>query len=199
MGRVGILALQGDFAAHSRMLEALQVPWQLVKTPAELAQVAGLILPGGESTTLLKLLVSSGLWSALAQFYAQGRPLFGTCAGLIVLAQETMQPHQASLGLIDIVAARNAYGRQIDSFMAQGTPLDVETFGPDPLEMVFIRAPKIVRLGEQVTSLASCQGDIVLARQGSVLVSTFHPELTNDRRVHQYFLHMLAAHRAVTQ
>jgi pyridoxal 5'-phosphate synthase pdxT subunit len=193
MGRVGILALQGDFAAHSRVLEALQVPWQLVKTPAELAQVDGLILPGGESTTLLKLLVTSGLWAALGAFHAQGRALFGTCAGLIVLAQETRQPHQESLGCIDIVAARNAYGRQIDSFIAQGTPIDVGTFGPAPLEMVFIRAPKIVRLGAAVSPLATCQGDIVLARQGNVLVSTFHPELTSDRRVHCYFLHMLAA------
>jgi len=192
MPRVGILALQGDFAAHSRVLEALQVPWQLVKTPADLAQVAGLIIPGGESTTLLKLMAAVSLRPALERFHAEGRPIFGTCAGLIVLAQETIQPHQESLGFIDIVAARNAYGRQIDSFMARGTPLDVETFSTEPLEMVFIRAPKIVRLGVHVTPLASCQGDIVLARQGSVLVSTFHPELTNDRRVHQYFLHMIA-------
>jgi 5'-phosphate synthase pdxT subunit len=193
MPRVGILALQGDFAAHSRVLEALQVPWHLVKTPADLAQVAGLILPGGESTTLLKLLGTSGLWAALETFHAQQRPIFGTCAGLIVLAQETLQPPQASLGLIDIVAARNAYGRQMDSFIAPGTPLDVEALGSAPVEMVFIRAPKIVRLGEQVTPLAVCQGEIVLARQGNVLVSTFHPELTTDRRVHQYFLHMIAA------
>src|SRR5438128_12233822 len=100
MPRVGILALQGDFAAHSRVLEALQVPWQLVKTPADLAEVAGLIIPGGESTTLLKLLATSGLRPALEQFHAQHRPLFGTCAGLILLAQETIQPHQESLGFI---------------------------------------------------------------------------------------------------
>jgi 5'-phosphate synthase pdxT subunit len=193
MPRVGILALQGDFAAHRQVLAALQVPWQLVKTPADLAPVAGLIIPGGESTTLLKLLATSGLRPALEQFHAQGRPLFGTCAGLILLAQETIQPQQESLGFIDIVAARNAYGRQIDSFIAAGTPLDVATFGVAPLEMVFIRAPKIARLGAAVTPLATCRDDIVLARQGSVLVSTFHPELTNDRRVHQYFLHMIAA------
>jgi 5'-phosphate synthase pdxT subunit len=193
MARVGVLALQGDFAAHGRVLEALQVPWQGVRTPAELAQVAGVIIPGGESTTLLKLLGTSGLRPALEQFHAQGRPIFGTCAGLIVLAQETIQPAQESLGFIDIVAARNAYGRQIDSFIGQGTPVDVETFGTDPVEMVFIRAPKIVRLGGQVTPLAVCQGEVVLARQGSVLVSSFHPELTHDRRVHQYFLRMLAA------
>src|SRR5262245_16399514 len=193
MARVGVLALQGDFAAHGRVLEALAVPWQGVRTPAELAQVAGLIIPGGESTTLLKLLGTSGLRPALAPFHAAGRPIFGTCAGLIVLAQETIQPSQESLGFIDIVVARNAYGRQIDSFIGQGTPVDVETFGTDPVEMVFIRAPKIVRLGGQVTPLAVCQGEVVLARQGSVLVSSFHPELTHDRRVHQYFLRMLAA------
>jgi len=193
MPRVGILALQGDFAAHSRVLEALQVPWQLVKTPADLAQVAGLIIPGGESTTLLKLMAAVSLRPALERFHAEGRPIFGTCAGLIVLAQETIQPYQESLGFIDLVAARNAYGRQIDSFMALGTPLDMATFGVVPLEMVFIRAPKIVQVGTAVTPLATCREEIVLAQQGNVLVSTFHPELTNDRRVHQYFLHMLAA------
>ena len=125
MPRVGILALQGDFAAHSQVLEALQVPWQLVKTPADLAQVAGLIIPGGESTTLLKLMAAVRLRPALEQFHAEGQPIFGTCAGLIVLAQETIQPHQERLGFIDLVAARNAYGRQIDSFMALGAPLDV--------------------------------------------------------------------------
>ena len=193
MPRVGILALQGDFAAHSRVLEALQVAWQLVKTPDELAQVDGLIIPGGESTTLLKLIATIGLRPVLEKFHAQQRPIFGTCAGLILLAQETIQPPQESLGFIDIVAARNAYGRQVDSFIALGTPLDVETFGEAPLEMVFIRAPKIARLGAHVTPLAACQGDIVLARQGSVLVSAFHPELTSDRRVHKYFLKMLTA------
>ena len=192
MPRVGILALQGDFAAHSRVLTALQVEWHLVKTPDALAQVDGLIIPGGESTTLLKLLATSGIRPALEHFHAQHRPIFGTCAGLIVLAQETIQPHQESLGFIDLVAARNAYGRQIDSFMALGTLLDMATFGVVPLEMVFIRAPKIVQVGTAVTPLATCREEIVLARQGNVLVSTFHPELTSDRRVHQYFLQMLA-------
>jgi 5'-phosphate synthase pdxT subunit len=112
---------------------------------------------------------------------------------LILLARETVQPQQESFGFIDIVAVRNAYGRQIDSFIALGTPLDEAAFGKAPLEMVFIRAPKIDRLGASVIPLATCQGEIVLARQGSVLVSTFHPELTNDRRVHQYFLRMITA------
>lgn len=191
MKPVGILALQGDFAAHGRMLDALGVPWRLVKTPADLAQVDGLILPGGESTTLLKLLHSSGLWEALAPYHANAQPLFGTCAGLIVLARETIQPAQESLGCIDIVAARNAYGRQVDSFIDHGTPLDTEALGTTPLEMVFIRAPKIMQLGPDVQPLATCREEIVLARQGSVLVSAFHPELTTDYRVHQYFLRMI--------
>ena len=193
MGRIGLLALQGDFAAHGQVLEALGVPWSLVKTPAELAQVDGLIIPGGESTTLLKLMATAELQPALEQFHAQGRPIFGTCAGLILLARETIQPQQESLGFIDVVAARNAYGRQVDSFITLGTTLDVEALGQEPLEMVFIRAPKIAQLGNGVTPMAECRGDVVLARQGSVLVATFHPELTGDRRVHKYFLQMVKA------
>jgi pyridoxal 5'-phosphate synthase pdxT subunit len=192
MGRVGVLALQGDFAAHGRMLERLEVDWQEVRTPRQLAQVEGLIIPGGESTTLLKLLVTSGLWEALGPFHAAGHPLMGTCAGLIVLARETRQPAQASLGYIDVVAVRNAYGRQVDSFIDKGTPLD-PALDLTPLEMVFIRAPKMMELGPQVVPLAMCRGDVVLARQRTVLVATFHPEMTTDPRVHQYFLDMIAA------
>lgn len=192
MPQVGVLALQGDFAAHGKVLDALGVSWQLVKTPAELARVQGLILPGGESTTLLKLMAPIGMRSALEQFHAEGHPLFGTCAGLILLAQETIRPHQDSLGLINIVAERNAYGRQIDSFITVGTPL-VEALGPEPLEMVFIRAPKIAVLRAGVTALATCQGEVVLAQQGHVMVASFHPELTHDYRVHRYFLQMIAA------
>ena len=192
MPRVGVLALQGDFAAHGKALDELGVEWQLVKTPRELAQVQGLIIPGGESTTLLKLMAPIAMRPALAQFHAEERPIFGTCAGLILLAQETIHPQQESLGFINIVAERNAYGRQIDSFIELGTPL-VEDLGPAPLEMVFIRAPKIAALRAGVTALARWKDEIVLARQGSVLVSSFHPELTADRRVHQYFLKMIAA------
>lgn len=195
MGRIGLLALQGDFAAHGRVLTALDVPWQLVKTPADLAQVDGLILPGGESTTLLKLMHAVQLRPALEQFHAQGRPLFGTCAGLILLARETRQPAQESLGFIDVVAIRNAYGRQVDSFMAQAVPLVPDVLGTEPLDMVFIRAPKMAALGSAVNPLAMYQGEVVLARQGHVLVATFHPELTTDTRIHRYFLDMVAAHR----
>jgi len=191
MLRVGVLALQGDFAAHGKALDELGVKWQLVKTSTELAQVHGLIIPGGESTTLLKLMAPIAMRPALEQFHIQGGPIFGTCAGLILLAQETLRPQQESLGFINIVAERNAYGRQINSFIDLGTPL-VEDLGPAPLEMVFIRAPKIATLRAGVTALAKWKDEIVLARQRSVLVSSFHPELTADRRVHRYFLDMIA-------
>ena len=191
MGCVGLLALQGDFAAHEKVLGELGAESRLVKKPADLADVRGLVIPGGESTTLLKLMAQVAMRPALEQFHARGRPIFGTCAGLILLARDTLPP-QESLGFIDIVAQRNAYGRQIDSFVAPGTPL-ADDLGAEPLEMVFIRAPKIARVTSGVTPLAECRGDVVLARQDNVLVSSFHPELTQDRRVHRYFLRMLAA------
>src|SRR5438445_6522652 len=192
MPRVGVLALQGDFAAHGKALDELEVEWQLVQTPGELGQVQGLIIPGGESTTLLKLMAPMAMRPALEQFHAEEHPIFGTCAGLILLAQETIRPQQESLGFINIVAERNAYGRQIDSFIDLGTPL-VEDLGLAPLEMVFIRAPKIAELRDGVTALATCKDAIGFARQGSVLVQSFHPDRTADRRVHQYFLDMLTA------
>ncbi len=192
MSHVGILALQGDYEAHGRVLSELGVTWELVKMPKELDGVDGLIIPGGESTTLLKLMAPIAMRPALERFHAQGRAIFGTCAGLILLAHETRRPAQESLGLIDIVAERNAYGRQIDSFVGQGTPL-VEELKPEPLEMVFIRAPKIAEWQDSVTPLATCQDEVVLARQDGVLVASFHPELTTDRRVHRYFLEMIEA------
>jgi 5'-phosphate synthase pdxT subunit len=191
MTQVGVLALQGDFAAHGRVLDALGIQWCEVRTPQELSNVDALILPGGESSTLIKLLHSSSLWTALQTFHAAGRPLFGTCAGLILLAQDTRCPKQESLGFIDIVAARNAYGRQIDSFIDYGQTLAPEEIGAESLQMVFIRAPKIVQLGPQVAPLATCRGEVVLARQAHVLVATFHPELADDHWVHQYFLRIL--------
>lgn len=190
MPRIGILALQGDYEAHGRALNKLGVDWQLVKMPAQLDDVDALIIPGGESTTLLKLMAPIAMRPALDAFYEQERPIFGTCAGLILLARETTAPVQESLGFIDIVAERNAYGRQIDSFIGLGTPL-VEALEPAPLEMVFIRAPKIVQCGDAVTPLATCRDEVVLARQGHVLVASFHPELTADHRIHRYFLDMV--------
>lgn len=190
MPRVGILALQGDYAAHAKVLDALQIEWQQVKMPGELDAVQGLIIPGGESTTLLKLMTPIAMRPALEAFHAQGRPIFGTCAGLILLAQETREPSQECLGFINLIAGRNAYGRQIDSFIDMGTPV-AEALGTAPLKMVFIRAPKIIQLGAGVTSLATYNNEIVLARQQNILVSTFHPELTADLRVHRYFLDMI--------
>lgn len=189
--RIGVLALQGDFAAHGRALTELGVPWQPVKTPQDLEQVEALIMPGGESTTLLKLLRSSGLWDALPAWQARGRPLMGTCAGVILLARETRQPAQPSYGLLDVAAVRNAYGRQVDSFIAPGEVVDIQALGPEALEMVFIRAPQLTDLGHTVQVLATCRDNVVLVRQGTVLGATFHPELTQDRRVHRYFLQMV--------
>jgi 5'-phosphate synthase pdxT subunit len=188
--RVGVLALQGDFEAHRITLERLGAEVVEVRTPRELATVSGLVLPGGESTTLLKLLDSSGLGEAIRGFHRGGRPLYGTCAGLILLAREVVNPAQESLGLIDVAVARNAYGRQVDSFeddvrIAPGAGL------PEPgrgLRVAFIRAPKILRVGEGVRTLAFHNGDAVLAESGNVLVATFHAELTDETRVHERFL-----------
>jgi 5'-phosphate synthase pdxT subunit len=185
MTRVGVLALQGDFAAHVKALERLGVAAVEVRRPPQLDAVDGLIIPGGESTALLKLM-GEAFPPALRAFHAAGKPIYGTCAGLIVLAREVVGPSQPSLGLIDVTAARNAYGRQRESFETQGEArLDGAA---RPLRMVFIRAPRIVRAGDGVTVLATQGAEPVLARQGPVLVSTFHPELTDDPAVHRYFL-----------
>ena len=187
MKLIGVLALQGDFAAHQRALERLGVTSRQVRNPKDLDGVSGLILPGGESTTLLKLLESSGLKEALVDFHRSGCSLFGTCAGLILLSRQVLNPQQPSLNLIDVTTMRNAYGRQKESFETTGEA----RFGEEPsLPMVFIRAPRIVRLGESVTPLASYKSECVMARQDRVLVATFHPEMTDDPRVHRYFLDM---------
>lgn len=184
---IGVLALQGDFAAHQRALERLGVSTRQVRKPEDLEGLSGLILPGGESTTLLKLLESSGLREAIVAFHGRGYPLFGTCAGLILLSRQVLGPEQPSLGLIDVTTIRNAYGRQKESFETTGEA----RFGEEtPLPMVFIRAPRIVRLGEGVTPLAFCREECVMARQDKVLVAAFHPEMTEDPRVHRYFLEM---------
>ena len=152
-----------------------------------------MIIPGGESTTLLKLIDEWAFVPALEKFHAAGRPIFGTCAGLILLAREMESPRQFSLGLIDVTVERNAYGRQRESFEASGTvTLDGRAH---PLEMVFIRAPRIRRVGAGVETLAEHQGEPVMARQGSVLVATFHPELTDDRAVHRYFCDVVSRAR----
>jgi len=181
--RIGVLAIQGDYAAHADALaESGAVPSEIRK-PEELATLDGLILPGGESTTMLKFLEKRHFFEALAQF-CQSHPVFGTCAGTILLAREVRNPAQRSLGVLDAVVERNAYGRQIDSSI-----LTSQTELPGgPLEMVFIRAPRIVSTGPGVEVLARREGFPVLVRQGRVMAATFHPELSAERRVHRLFV-----------
>ena len=187
--RIGVLALQGDFALHARALARCGAEVVEVRKPEQLGDVDGLVIPGGESTTLLKLMDAWGFVPALEKFHAGGKPIFGTCAGLILTAREVDNPPQFSLGFIDVGVERNAYGRQRESFVAAGTAtLDGHEV---PVEMVFIRAPRIRRVGPGVQTLAAHAGEPVMARQGSVLVATFHPELTDDPTVHRYFCRMV--------
>jgi 5'-phosphate synthase pdxT subunit len=184
--RIGVLALQGDFDAHRKRLEELGAEVVLVKKSEQLDEIDGLIIPGGESTTFLKLLGEAG-FEKLKQF-VRLKPTFGTCAGAILLAREVEDPKQAGLGALDIVIRRNAYGRQVDSSIREGV------FGGAPTEMVFIRAPKIERVGPEVQVLAT-EGkdkDPVAVRQGKIMAATFHPELSDDTRVHRAFLNLVS-------
>jgi pyridoxal 5'-phosphate synthase pdxT subunit len=186
--KIGVLAIQGDYEAHGKMLDRLGVGHVFVRLPGDLAGLNGIILPGGESSTHLKVLTEEGLFDALKQFAANGGAFFGTCAGAILLAREVHGPTQASLGLLDISILRNGYGRQLASDVHTGrTKLRKE-----PLEMVFIRAPIIESVGKGIEVLAEDAGHPVLVRQGRVLASTFHPELTDDPAVHEYFLKQIA-------
>lgn len=181
--RIGVLAIQGDYAAHAAALIDSGADPVEVRKPEQLADLDGLILPGGESTTVLKFLEKRHFFEALRD-YCGSKPAFGTCAGAILLAREVLHPHQRSLGVLDAVVERNAYGRQIDS-----TILETETSLPGgPLEMVFIRAPRIVEVGQGVEVLAERDGFPTLVRQGSIMAATFHPELSSDRRVHRAFV-----------
>ena len=182
--RVGVLALQGDFDAHRRALENAGGEAVEVRTAAELDSVDGLVIPGGESTTMLKLLGETGLMQPLREFGLH-KPIFGTCAGAILVATEVSHPEQESLGLMDIAVQRNAYGRQLNSRIAE---IDM---GGHPVEAVFIRAPIIRRVGPNAKVLATYNGDPVLVEEGRHMVSTFHPELTADLTVHQAFLSKL--------
>ncbi|HYE92534.1 MAG TPA: pyridoxal 5'-phosphate synthase glutaminase subunit PdxT [Terriglobales bacterium] len=187
--KIGVLALQGDFALHVKALQRCGVERIVeVRKPEELEDLDGLVIPGGESTTLLKLMEEWGFVPALEKFHAARKPIFGTCAGLILLAREVESPKQFSLGFIDVGVERNAYGRQRESFAEQG---EVDLGGKRPLEMVFIRAPRIRRTGPGVVTLARRGDEAVMAREGSVLVASFHPELTNDSAVHAYFCRMV--------
>jgi 5'-phosphate synthase pdxT subunit len=184
--KVGILAVQGDFEAHAATLARMGVDYAFVRTPRDLDGVDAVILPGGESTTQWKFLVEEGLDKALAAHAAKGGAIFGTCAGAILLAKEVRNPEQDSLKLADITVIRNAYGRQLASEVRQGTT----AIFPEPIEMVFIRAPIIERVGADVEVLATFDGKPVLIRQGRILIATFHPELTSNSTVHEYFLRM---------
>lgn len=185
---IGVLGLQGDFAAHGRALDRLDVNWMIVKTPAHLDLIQGLIIPGGESTTLLKLMEQYGFVEGIRSFHAAGGTLFGTCAGLIVLAVGVRNPAQFSLGLIDVTVERNAYGRQRESFESTGTILlNGQT---DTVPMVFIRAPRIRDVGGGVECLGHHGKEMVMVRQDRILASSFHPELTDDLCVHRYFVEM---------
>ena len=185
--KIGVLALQGDFDAHRKRLSELGAEVVLVKKTEQLDEIDGLVIPGGESGTFLKLLGEAG-FEKLKQFVLV-KPTFGTCAGAILLASEVEDPRQLGLGALDISIRRNAYGRQIDSSIRQGK-LHGES-GNSPIEMVFIRAPKIERVGPGVEVLATEGSDPVAVRQGSVMATTFHPELSADTRVHRTFLDLV--------
>ena len=183
---IGVLAVQGDYAAHAEALAESSAEPVAVRKPDQLAGLDGLILPGGESTTVLRFLEKQSFFEVL-QAFCETKPVFGTCAGAILLSREVRNPAQRSLGILDAVIERNAYGRQIDS-----TILTAQTELPGgPLEMVFIRAPRIVETGAAVEVLALRESNPVLVRQGTVMAATFHPELSHDRRVHRLFVEVV--------
>jgi 5'-phosphate synthase pdxT subunit len=186
--RVGVLALQGDVVEHSAALERAGARALSVKNPSDLARVDALVIPGGESTTVMKLLERVGLAGAIVERVRRGMPLWGTCMGMIVAAREIAEVDQPTLGLIDITVRRNAFGRQNESAEVD---LQIGTLGSRPFPAIFIRAPWIERAGPGVELLAKRNGRGVMVREGNVLATSFHPELTDDPRVHQYFLDMV--------
>ena len=196
MSVIGVLALQGDFAEHKRMIEACGAEARLVKHAGELQAVDGLIIPGGESTTIAKLTANddAAIFDAIIERAAAGMPIYGTCMGTIFLAREIEGSPQGRLALMDIVVRRNAFGPQKFS---REEDVDIAALGAQPFRVVFIRGPIILSAGPNVTVLASVAEGIVMARQGNLLVTAFHPELTEDDRVHRYFLQMVAEHARV--
>ncbi len=182
---VGVLALQGDFEAHAAALARLGVSARPVRTAEEVRGSAGLVLPGGESTTMWKLMEGTGLAEAILAVARRGDPVFATCAGVILAARRIEGPARDGLGILDATAVRNAYGRQLDSAVVTLTDLDRSALGAEPLEAVFIRAPRLAGLGPRVEVLARRDADPVLVRQGNVVAATFHPELAADARVHR--------------
>jgi len=193
--KIGILAIQGDFAAHAAMLQSLGAETKEVRTVADLAECDGLILPGGESTTQLQFLQEKGLAEAIKNFAAKKRPVFGTCAGAILLAKNVKSPAQDSLGLLDMTVLRNAYGRQLASEVSSGD----SKLKAEPMEMVFIRAPIIENVGPGVEILAEFAGKPSLVQKDNVLAATFHPELTDDSTVHRHFLDLVEKKSAPTE
>jgi pyridoxal 5'-phosphate synthase pdxT subunit len=184
--KIGVLAIQGDYEAHKARLEQLGAEVTLVRKPEQLDAIDGIVIPGGESSTFLNFLAERGFLEKLRDFVST-KPTFGTCAGAILLAKHVENPPQKSLDVMDIRIRRNAYGRQIDSSIREAH----SKLGQKPLEMVFIRAPKIVSTGKTVEVLAAADGDPVLVRQGKIMAATFHPELSDDTRVHQEFIKMV--------
>jgi 5'-phosphate synthase pdxT subunit len=186
--RIGVLAIQGNYASHAQALTEAGASPVEVRKPEQLAGLGGLVLPGGESTTMLKFLEKHSFFEVLQKFCGS-KPVFGTCAGVILLAREVLNPPQRSLGLLDAIIERNAYGRQVDSVI-----VTAETaLAGGPLEMVFIRSPRISQIGPGVEVLATRDGFPVLIRQGRILAATFHPELSHDRRVHRLFVESVKA------
>ena len=185
---IGVLALQGDFREHRVVLERLGARTIEVRRAGQLDGLDGLVIPGGESTTISKLMDAYGLAAPITELWRAGAQIYGTCAGLIAVARDTVEGFPPTLGLMDIVARRNAFGRQVRSFEAD---LTVAGLGPKPLRAVFIRAPWVESAGPAVEVLATCEGHIVAAREGGVLVTAFHPELTDDARVHELFVSMI--------
>ena len=187
--QVGVLALQGAFREHQRALDKCGAKTRQVRKPGELSGLDALVIPGGESTTMGKLMKEFGLLEPIKGMAAEGMPIFGTCAGLIMLAKQIRDSQQTILGLMDMEVERNAFGRQVDSFEAD---LPIAELGPQPMRAIFIRAPYITRVDNGVDVLATYGDKIVCARQGHLLVAAFHPELTEDLRLHRYFTEKVA-------
>ena len=190
--RIGVLGLQGDFEKHLNALERAGADSCIVRTPTDIVRIDALIIPGGESTTVGILMERTGVGEAILKRVAGGMPLYGTCTGLILMAKEIENCVQYRLGLMDITVRRNAYGRQVDSFEAD---IEVAELGTCPVRAVFIRAPKVTRANGKVQVLGEHEGVPVLVRQGNLLASSFHPELTEDTRIHEYFVEMARAAR----
>lgn len=185
---IGVLALQGAFLDHQKSLTACGVDSIQVRKPEQLEGISGLIIPGGESTTMGKLMNQFDLFEPIIGLGKKGTPIFGTCAGMIMLAKDIIGSEQPRLALMNIEVERNAFGRQVESFESD---LHIPEVGNEPVRAVFIRAPYIENVGSAVKVLASCRGKIVMARQDNFLAAAFHPELTNDLRIHQYFINMI--------